>query len=218
MSKKVAVILSGCGVYDGSEIHEATLSLLALDQAGAHVQCFAPDVRQMHVINHITGGEMPEQRNVLIESARIARGNIKPLSEFIATDFDAVLLPGGFGAAKNLSSFATEGASCSINHDVEKALIAAHETGKPIGALCISPAILARLFKGAKVTLGAECDESATIEKGCGADHVVTTHGDVIIDEQRNLITSPCYMLDATISQIYEGAKNTVDALLKRTA
>lgn len=216
MSKSIAVILSGCGVFDGSEIYETTLSLLALDQAGAEVQCFAPDMTQMHVLNYMTDEEMDEERNVLIESARLARGEIKPLSAYNAEDFDALFMPGGFGAAKNLSSFAVDGADCSVNEEVARAITSTHEAGKPIAALCISPAILAKLFEGAKVTLGAESDFSKTIEEGLGANHVVTTHGEVVIDETLNLITSPCYMLEATISQIYDGAKNTVDALMKR--
>ncbi|MFP4387110.1 MAG: isoprenoid biosynthesis glyoxalase ElbB, partial [Alphaproteobacteria bacterium] len=147
MSKNVAVILSGCGVYDGSEIHEATLSLLALDQAGAHVQCFAPDMEQMHVINHISGEETEEKRNVLVESARIARGKIKPLTEFTADSYDAVLLPGGFGAAKNLCDFAVLGAECAVNEQAAEALRSMHKKGKPIAALCIAPVILAKLFE-----------------------------------------------------------------------
>ncbi len=216
MSKKVAVILSGCGVFDGAEIHEATLSLLALDQAGYAVQCFAPDIAQMHVVNHITGEEMDESRNVLVEAARIARGNIKPLSELNVADYDALYLPGGFGAAKNLCDFAVKGVECSVNPDVERTLTQAQSVGKPIVALCIAPAILAKLFEGAKVTLGAQGEEANAIRDGLRAEHVVTSHGEIVIDEERNLITSPCYMLDATISQIYDGAKNAVDALGQR--
>lgn len=216
MTKKVAVILSGCGVYDGAEVHESTLSLLALDQAGYAVQCYAPDIAQMHVLNHITGEEMQESRNVLVEASRIARGDIKPLSDLNVADYDALYLPGGFGAAKNLSDFAVKGADCIVNADLEKSLTAAQSAGKPIVALCIAPAILAKLFKGAKVTVGAKSDAADTMSEGLGAEHVVTTHGEIVIDEERNLITSPCYMLEATISQIYDGAKNAVDALGQR--
>ena len=216
MSKKIAVILSGCGVYDGSEIYEATLSLLALNQIGAEVQCFAPDIPQMHVLNHKTGEEMEESRNVLVESSRLARGNIMDLKLFNETDFDAVFLPGGFGAAKNLSTFAKDGAECTINADVGRALTTAHNAGKPIAALCISPVILAKLFQGARLTLGGEGDASKAAEAGMGARHVVTTHGEVVVDEDLKLITSPCYMLDATISQIHDGAQATVKALMER--
>lgn len=213
-NKKVAVILSGCGVYDGAEIHESVLALLALDRQGAEYQCFAPDIAQHHVINHLTGDEMPESRNVLIESARIARGNIKPLNEFDAAAFNALLLPGGFGAAKNLSTLAFDGPNCTVNADVSNAVNAMANAGKPIGALCIAPAVLAKILKGAKVTIGSDEGTIGAIETMGGA-HQRTTHAEVVVDEQRKLVTSPCYMLDASISQIAEGADNTVRELLK---
>jgi len=214
MKKNVAVILSGCGVYDGAEIHESVLALLALDRQGAAYQCFAPDITQHHVINHLTGGEMDESRNVLRESARIARGNIKPLSEFDATAFDALLLPGGFGAAKNLSTLAFDGAECRVNPDLSNAVKAMVNAAKPIGALCISPAVLAKILQGARVTIGSDADIIGAIE-AMGSVHQETTHAEVVIDEQMKLVTSPCYMLDASISQIAEGADNTVCELLK---
>jgi len=213
-NKKVAVILSGCGVYDGAEIHESVLALLALDRQGAEYQCFAPNIEQHHVINHLTGDEMPESRNVLIESARIARGNIKPLSEFDIKAFDALLLPGGFGAAKNLSTLAFEGSDCTVNADVSNAVNAMTNAGKPIGALCIAPAVLAKILKGARVTIGSDAETVSAIE-AMGAVHQQTTHAEVVVDEQRKLVTSPCYMLDASISQVAQGAENTVHELLK---
>ena len=144
--KKFAVVLSGNGVFDGAEIHESAMTLLAIMQQGGAYEIFAPDIDQYHVINHITGEEMPESRNVLVESARIARGNIKPLSEFHAGDFDYLIFPGGFGAAKNLSSFAFDGVDCSVNHDVEKAIRSMIEQEKPIGALCIAPVLLSKIL------------------------------------------------------------------------
>jgi enhancing lycopene biosynthesis protein 2 len=212
-NKKVAVVLSGCGVFDGAEIHEAVLSLLALDRQGAAYQCFAPDITQHHVVNHITGDEMAESRNVLIEAARIARGNIKPLAEFNAAEYDALLLPGGFGAAKNLSSLAFDGPQCTVNEELSSAVNAMVAAGKPIGALCIAPAVLAKILEGAKVTIGSDPGTIGAIE-AMGGDHQETTHGEVVIDERLKLVTSPCYMLDATISQIADGAENTVQALL----
>src|SRR5210317_536991 len=152
-NKRVAVVLSGCGVFDGAEIHESVLTLLALDRQGAEYQCFAPDIPQHHVIDHITGNEMDESRSVLVESARIARGDIKALSEFDADDFDALMLPGGFGAAKNLSSLAFDGPDCSVNTDLKNAVSAMIDTGKPIGALCITPAVLAKILEGMAATL-----------------------------------------------------------------
>jgi enhancing lycopene biosynthesis protein 2 len=212
-NKKVAVVLSGCGVFDGAEIHESVLSLLALDRQGAEYQCFAPDILQHHVINHITGDEMAESRNVLIEAARIARGNIKPLGELDAAEYDALLLPGGFGAAKNLSTLAFEGPECKVNEDLSSAVTAMVAAGKPIGALCIAPAVVAKILEGAKVTIGSDPGTIGAIE-AMGGNHQETTHGEVVIDERLKLVTSPCYMLDATISQIADGAENTVQALL----
>ena len=157
MSKKIAVILSGCGVYDGAEIHESVITLLRLDQRGAQVQCFAPDIAQLHVINHLTGEEMPETRNVLVESARIARGEVKNIQEANADEFDALIVPGGFGAAKNLSNFAAEGAGCSVNPEVLALAEAFAEAGKPVGLICISPALAAKIYgPGVTCTIGNE--------------------------------------------------------------
>jgi len=212
--KKFAVILAGSGVYDGSEIHEATLTMLAIKQQGAGYECFAPDIDQYHVVNHLTGDEMNEKRNVLVESARIARGDIKPLSEFSAGDFDAIIFPGGFGAAKNLSSFAFEGPDSKVNPDVEKAVNAMHSKGKLIGALCISPAVIARIIKNVEVTIGSDTGTAEAIGK-MGGRHVNTTHGEVTVDKTNKVYTTPCYMLDANIVQIYDGAFNVVKAMLE---
>ena len=213
--EKVAVVLSGSGVYDGSEIHEAVLTLLAIDRQGATYQCFAPDIKQHHVINHLTGEEADEVRNVLVESARIARGKIRPLSQFDADAFDALIFPGGFGAAKNLSTFAFAGSGCSVNEEVTAAVTAMRDRGKPIGALCISPVILAKIIPGATLTIGQDAGTSKAIV-AMGGRHERTDHGDVVVDEERNLVTSPCYMLEATISQIADDAANTVATLLGR--
>ncbi|MEI7724779.1 MAG: isoprenoid biosynthesis glyoxalase ElbB [Bacteroidota bacterium] len=211
--KNFAVILAGCGVYDGAEIHEAVLTLLAIDKAGATSQCFAPDIQQHHVVNHVTGIEMPEKRNVLTESARIARGNIKPLSAFQATGFDALIFPGGFGAAKNLCDWAFKGDDCRVNPEVETAVKTMFEAGKPIGAMCIAPVILAKLFKGTNLTTGDDPSSESFIEK-MGNQYTQTDHGEVVIDKVRKLFTTPCYMLDASISQIAEGTENLVREML----
>ncbi|MBN2235994.1 MAG: isoprenoid biosynthesis glyoxalase ElbB [Bacteroidales bacterium] len=211
--KKFAVVLSGSGVFDGAEIHEATLSLLAIAQAGAAYEIFAPDIQQHHVINHITGEEMNETRNVLIESARIARGKISPLSSFDATAFDALLFPGGFGAAKNLSTLAFEGANCSVNMDVKKAIKAMLSAKKPIGALCIAPAVVARVIQGVIVTIGQDKGTAEAIE-AMGATHLNSDHGEVVEDSDNLVYTTPCYMLDATILDIYNGATNVVTAIM----
>jgi enhancing lycopene biosynthesis protein 2 len=212
--KKIAVVLSGSGVYDGSEIHEAALTLLAIDRNGAKYECFAPDVEQAHVINHLTGQEMPEKRNVLVESARIARGKIRPLSEYKAKDFDAIIFPGGFGAAKNLCTFAFDGADCTINADVENAVKATIGAGKPVGALCIAPVIVAKLLEGVNVTIGSDKGTINAIET-MGGSHTETTHGEVVVDQKYKLVTTPCYMLDATIGQIADGAENVVKKILE---
>ena len=212
--KKFAVLLSGCGVFDGAEIHEATLSLLAIVNQGGSYEIFAPDINQHHVINHITGEEMDETRNVLVESARIARGKIRDLKQFNPASFDGLLLPGGFGAAKNLSTWAFEGADASVLPEVEEAISGMHALKKPVGALCISPVILAKLLGKVHLTIG---DDENTIDaiESLGANHVYTTHGEVVVDPDHKLVTTPCYMLDATIDQIAEGANNLVDAMIK---
>lgn len=212
--KKFAVILAGSGVYDGAEIHEATLTMLAISRQGAEYQCFAPNINQHHVINHLNGEEMEETRNVLVESARIARGNIKDLKEFDGNDFDAIIFPGGFGAAKNLSTVAFEGANATVNPEVEKAIKQMYELKKPIGALCISPTIIAKVLGEVNVTIG---QDKGTIEvvEAFGATHVETDHGDVVLDEEKLVFTTPCYMLDATILDIDDGATNVVYAMLE---
>ncbi len=212
--KKIAVVLSGCGVYDGAEIHEATLSLLAIARKGCSYEIFAPDIAQHHVINHLNGEEMNETRNVLIESARIARGAISGLDSFDPKAFDGLLLPGGFGAAKNLSSWAFDGPQASVLPELEHAIKGMVALKKPVGALCISPVILAKVLGEVSLTIG---NDSATAEalESLGATHVDTGHGDVVVDPDLNLVTTPCYMLDANILQIAEGAENVVDAMLR---
>jgi enhancing lycopene biosynthesis protein 2 len=211
--KKFAVVLSGCGVFDGAEIHEATLSLLAIARAGGSYQVFAPDVDQHHVINHLNGEEMDETRNVLVESARIARGSIHNLKDFNPVEFDGLLFPGGFGAAKNLSSWAFDGADATVLPEVENAIRSTVKAGKPVGALCIAPVILARILGAVKVTIGDDEGTAQAIES-LGATHVHTTHGEVVLDEEHRLVTTPCYMLDATIDQIADGADNVVAAMI----
>ena len=212
--KKFAVILSGCGVYDGAEIHEAVLTLLAIDKAGAAFQCFAPDILQYHVVNHLSGKAEAGQRNVLVESARIARGNILALSAFSEKDFDALIFPGGFGAAKNLCNWAEAGDSCHADPEVEKAVRSMSAAGKPVGAMCIAPVILARLFSGVPLTTGDDHASKGFIEKA-GNTYVKASHGEVVCDLQRKLFTTPCYMLDASVSQIAEGTENIIREMMK---
>jgi enhancing lycopene biosynthesis protein 2 len=217
MSKKIAVILSGCGVYDGAEIHESVITLLRLDQRGAQVQCFAPDIAQLHVINHLTGEEMPESRNVLVESARIARGEVKDIAEANAEDFDALIVPGGFGAAKNLSNFAIEGAGCSINPQVLALAEAFVEAGKPLGLICISPALAAKIYgPGVTCTIGNDTDTAAALDK-MGAHHQECTVEDIVEDTARKLVSTPAYMLGKNISEVASGINKLVDRVLELT-
>lgn len=211
---RIAVVLSGCGVYDGSEIHEAVMTLLALDRHGVDVQCFAPDIPQHHVINHLTGQETGESRNVLVESARIARGKVRDLAGFKPADFDGLILPGGFGAAKNLCGFAFDGADCAVTPTVEKALRGMTEAGKPIGALCIAPVLVARVIEGATVTIGSDPGTALAI-KEMGGHHQTAGHGQAVVDAEHRIVTSPCYMLDASIHQIADGAEAVVKAMLE---
>ena len=210
---KFAVILAGNGVYDGAEIHESVLAMLSIKQHGGTYEIFAPNIYQHHVVDHITGKEMPEKRNVLVESARIARGNIKDLKKFNAKDFDALLIPGGFGAAKNLCNFAIKGSDCDVNPDVENTIKAMHKAGKPIGALCISPVIIAKVLGNINLTIGQDKGTAAAVET-MGSSHVEANHGEVVHDEKNNVFTTPCYMLEADIEQIYIGTNNIVKMML----
>jgi enhancing lycopene biosynthesis protein 2 len=212
--KKFAVVLAGCGVYDGAEIHEATMTLYAIALQGGTYQIFAPDIDQHHVVNHITGDEMNEKRNVLIESARIARGKIKPLSEYKPNEYDAIIFPGGFGVAKNLCTFAFDGSACTVNPEVEKAILDTHKAQKPIGALCISPVLLAKIIKGATLTIGQDATTAKALES-LGAKHQNTNHGEVSVDKENLVFTTPCYMLDATIVDIANGANAVVNEMVK---
>lgn len=212
--KRFAVILAGCGVFDGAEIHEATLTLLAIAKSGGSYVCFAPDKEQTQVINHLTGKQMNEQRNVLVESARITRGKILPLNLYEPENFDAVVFPGGFGVAKNLCTLAFDGSDCTVDPEVELAVIASVEAQIPIGAMCIAPALIVKILPGANVTVGKDPETVKTIEK-MGGNHHKTDHAEVVIDKKYKLVTSPCYMLDAHILQIAEGTQNIVDELIK---
>jgi enhancing lycopene biosynthesis protein 2 len=209
---KIGVILSGCGVYDGAEIHESVLTLLALDRVGAEAVCVAPDTDQMHVVNHLTGDEAAgEKRNVLVESARIARGNVKDIARAKGSDVDGIVIPGGFGAAKNLCDFAVSGADCKAHPEVARYLKEARAAGKPIGAICIAPALLARIFGEEKpeLTIGTDKDTASNLEKmgACHASHAVD---EIHVDEARRIVTTPAYMLAESISQAAAGIEKLV--------
>ncbi|WP_346828560.1 isoprenoid biosynthesis glyoxalase ElbB [Pseudomonas abietaniphila] len=215
MSKKVAVILSGCGVQDGAEIHESVLTLLRLNQRGAEVKCFAPNIAQHHVINHLTGEEMPETRNVLVESARIARGDIEDIREADISEFDALIIPGGFGAAKNLSNFAAEGSSCKVQAEVLAMAEAFAEAGKPIGLICVSPALAAKIYgPGVTCTIGNDPDTAAKITK-MGGNHEQCDVADIVEDKDRKLVSTPGYMVAKSIGEAAAGINKLVDRVLE---
>src|SRR5690606_19044811 len=182
---------------------------------GAQVQCFAPNIAQLHVVDHLSGDEMSESRNVLVESARIARGNIKDLREAKIDDFDALIVPGGFGAAKNLSDFAVSGAQCTVNPEVLRVAQGFASAGKPVGLICIAPAMAAKIYgAGVVCTIGTDAD-TATALGQMGAEHQDCTVEDIIVDEQRKLVTTPAYMLAESISQAASGINKLVDRVLE---
>ena len=212
----IGVILSGCGVYDGSEIHEAVATLHALDQRGATARCLAPDA-SLDEIDHTTQKPTGQTRRVLLEAARIARGAITDLAEVKGSDFDAIVLPGGFGAAKNLCDFATKGADCTVHPEVARVLREARDAGKPLGFLCISPVVAARVF-GAngspELTIGNE-QEVADAIGSMGATHTDADPTGIVVDEDARIVSTPCYMYDSSISQVFEGANALVDRVLE---
>lgn len=217
MAKKVAVVLSGCGVFDGAEIHESVISILALDRAGAEIVFCAPDREQMHVVNHHSGEVADgETRNVRVESARIARGPVLDVTEVNAADLDALMLPGGFGAAKNLCTFAVAGADCEMDDSVAELIREVHAQGKPVAAVCIAPAVLAKVLgsEGPQLTIGTDAGTAGALET-LGATHVDCPVTDFVIDRERKLVTSPAYMLGQSISEVAEGIDKTVAALME---
>lgn len=215
MTQKAVVILSGCGVYDGSEIHEAVVTLLALSRAGVEVQCAAPDRAQMHVVNHLTGDVDSAPRNVLVESARIARGEIVALSEIQAEEYDAVFLPGGFGAAKNLTTFAVDGADCQIDPEVSRVLRAFHNTGKPICAVCISPAVVAKALgsAGPELTIGNDEGTAGAIA-ALGGKHIECAVDRCHVDGDNRIVSAPAYMCEASLADVAAGIENAIEATL----
>lgn len=213
--KRFAVVLAGCGHKDGAEINEAVSLLLAIDQHHCEYQCFAPDRPQEEVIDHLAGKKVCNaKRNILAEAARIARGDILPLDQFKAEDYDALFFPGGFGAAKNLCDFAFKGVDMTVQPDVARAILEMHDAKKPIGAMCIAPVMLARLIPGVCVTLGAEGSDAADCVRKWGAEHVQTENGDVCADNEDLVFTTPAFMLDATLKDVYDGAYNMVEAVV----
>lgn len=221
MGTKVGVVLSGCGVSDGAEIHESVITLLAIDRAGAQAICMAPDIQQMHVVDHATGNVISgATRNVLAESARIARGQIRNLRDVRAEDLDALVLPGGYGAAKNLCDFATKGPNAAVHAEVTRIVRAMHAAGKPVGFICIAPAIAAAVFRGTNVhprlTIGTDPETSAALEK-MGARPVSHQVDEIEVDEENRIVSTPAYMLAGRISEAAAGIEKLVAKVLALT-
>ncbi|XP_059542579.1 glutamine amidotransferase-like class 1 domain-containing protein 3, mitochondrial isoform X3 [Myotis daubentonii] len=221
---RVALVLSGCGVYDGTELHEASAVLVHLSRGGAEVQIFAPNVPQMHVIDHTKGQPSEsETRNVLAESARIARGKITDLAQLSAANHDAAIFPGGFGAAKNLSTFAVDGKDCKVNKDVERVLKDFHKAGKPIGLCCIAPVLAAKVLPGVEVTVGHEQEEggkwpyagTAEAIKAMGAKHCVKGVTEAHVDQKNKVVTTPAFMCETALHHIHDGIGAMVTKVLE---
>ncbi len=216
MKKKIGVVLSGCGVYDGSEIHEAVLTLLAIDRNGAEAVCMAPDMELVE-IDHLAGQPTGAKRNVLVESARIARGNITDIAKISAADLDAIIFPGGFGAAKNLCDFASKGADASVNPEVARLIREIIAAKKPIGAICIAPALIAAV-------LGKECAPAVTIGNDPGTAAAINATGSVhldcqvrefVVDKKNRIVTTPAYMLAGCISEAADGIEKCVKTVIE---
>ncbi len=215
MTKKIGVLLSGCGHLDGAEIHEAVCTLLAIDEAGAEAVCMAPNV-EFEVVDHVAGEATGEKRNVLVESARIARGKIKDVATVDAGELDALVLPGGYGAAKNLSNFATEGTDMTVHPDVAALASAVHEAGKPIGAICIAPAVLSKLIPGVSLTIGNDPGTAAALE-AMGSTHCECPVTDLVVDEANQVVSTPAYMLGPWVKDVNTGIAKCVQAVLAMT-
>ncbi|MEA3287737.1 MAG: isoprenoid biosynthesis glyoxalase ElbB [Candidatus Marinimicrobia bacterium] len=213
---KVAVILSGSGFLDGAEIQESVITMLALDRSGVEYQCMAPDMDQMHVVNHLTGQVSEgEQRNVLVEAARIARTEIIDIAKANPNDYDAVIFPGGYGAAKNLSNFAVKGADSSVQHDVLQFARAFAATGKPMGYVCIAPAMIPHIYGAeAKLTIGSDADTAAAITE-MGGVHVSCPVSDYVVDDERKIVSTPAYMMNVRIGEAAVGIEKLVNKVLE---
>ncbi|KAJ8256101.1 hypothetical protein COCON_G00199650 [Conger conger] len=222
MGKRVAVVLAGCGVFDGSEIHETSAVLVHLSRGGATVKMFAPNIEQMHVVDHLKGAPTEEKRNVLVESARLARGKIQDLSQLDVKELDAVIFPGGFGVAKNLCTWAVQGKDCSVNEQVKAALQAFHGAGKPVGLCCISPVLAAKVFPGCEVTVGHDADARAPDVPGTaeaitqlGCKHVCKNVSETHVDQKNKIVTTCAFMCEAPLHEIFDGIGAMVQDVLK---
>lgn len=208
---KIGVVLSGCGFLDGAEIQESVSTLLALSQQGAEAVCMAPDTAQSDMINHLAGQPAKETRNVLVEAARIARGKIRNIKDVKAADLDALIFPGGYGVAKNLCDFAAKGPDCSVNTEIARLAKEIHAAGKPIGAICIAPALVAKIFQGKNFTLtiGNDKDTAAALEK-LGHKHKDCKAGEIVSDPANKIVTTPAYMYESKTAEVFAGIEKLV--------
>jgi len=215
--KRIGVMLAGCGVKDGSEIHEATLTLFYLSRLGVEYVCISPNEPQSQVINHATDEVTSESRNTLTESARIARGSVTPLSDITADDISALIMVGGLGAASNLSDYAKAGRNMTVHPELADLLTNLHEQKKPIGALCIAPVILAKVFGGSdakvEVTIGSDVNVATDI-KAMGALHVIKLVDEILVDGPNRFVTTPAYMLAENIAEIGPGIRKAVETVV----
>lgn len=223
---KFGILLSGCGVYDGAEIHEATMSMLAIKELGHDYQCISINEDQHHVVNHLNGEEMDEKRNMMVEAARIARGDVKEISEVTPADIDALVIPGGFGSAKNFSKWAFLGPDGDVHDAVKLMIVNMVNVGKPVCALCVSPVVVAKALEGsdikASMTLGSDKEGSPYDIPGfsqgiesVGAVAEMKTVREVLVDKENKIVTAPCYMMDADILEVRNNAKQAIEATLE---
>jgi enhancing lycopene biosynthesis protein 2 len=221
---KIGVLLSGCGVYDGVEIQEAVLTLLAIEEIGAEAVCISIDQPQHHVVNHLSGEEMPESRNMMVEAARIARSEVTEISSVVPADLDALVIPGGFGSAKNFTKWAFSGPEGEIDPKVKLLIVNMLNVGKPIAALCVSPVVVAKALEGstihASMTIGSNTEASPYDINGfsaglssTGVSPVMKTVREIHIDHANKIVTAPCYMMDASILDIRKNIRSAIEAL-----
>lgn len=220
--KKIGVLLSGCGVYDGAEIHESVFTMLAIQEAGAEYICISVNKPQHHVVNHLTGEEMKESRNMMIEAARIARGNVKDITEVDPADIDALVIPGGFGSAKNFTSWAFEGPEGMVLPEVKLLVVNMINIGKPVCALCVSPVVVSKALEDsdihATMTLGTT-EESSPYDiqrfsdgiKQTGVEPVFKTVKEVQVDTVNRIVSAPCYMMDANMIEVRNNIKSAIE-------
>ena len=208
---KFAVILAGCGSFDGSEIHETTLGLLAIDEQGGSYDCYAPNQEQGRTLNFYTKEVVATKgqagnRNILEEGGRIARGNIKPISELNIADYDAIIFPGGMGTVYNWCDYAEKGVNCTVLPEIAQAMETAYLSGKWVGAMCIAPVIVAKVLGkyGVHITIGNDPQTASNVIQ-MGAIHEERTATQACIDKEHHIATTPCYMLAKSIKEIYAG-------------